>query len=418
MTSVRNHRPPLSGNKWLVVLVAVVLAACSPKIQPVAKKTATKPTEKAAPETAAVEKLKPKVSGKVSTVSLILPFGLDHLSAGASYNAAGLKKAGIALDFYRGFKLALDSLTEQGANYRLQVFDSKDLPAQSHSLALNPQVKNSDLVVGPVFPDGMKAFTSLPNGAKALILSPLSPASPLTYNNPNIITVIPPLEYHAWKAAEFVAKNVRTGKVFILTSGYTEEKSYISYFKTAIDNISKKKVKVIPLTVVRGSLQPIIPQMTKFGRNFILMPSTNQSFIKTVLYSLDTLARRYPVTLFGHPNWDKYAYLKAGQLQKLNTHITSADRVNYKATATKTFVRNYRHLYGSEPSEYAIKAFDEGLYFGQLLADGDSGTAKLNETEFTGLHNSFHFTRKPGQGWINTHVNILKYDNFELKQVE
>jgi hypothetical protein len=26
--------------------------------------------------------------------------------------------------------------------------------------------------------------------------------------------------------------------------------------------------------------------------------------------------------------------------------------------------------------------------------------------------------RNPGLGWINTHVDVLKYTNFELKQVE
>ncbi|RYD90442.1 MAG: hypothetical protein EOP54_23970 [Sphingobacteriales bacterium] len=142
------------------------------------------------------------------------------------------------------------------------------------------------------------------------------------------------------------------------------------------------------------------------------------SFLKVTLYSLDTLSRRFPITLFGHPNWEKYSYLKAEQMQRLNTHITSADRVNYRSASAITFVRNYRRAYGYEPSEYAIKAFDEGLYFGQLLADDDDNLKELGENEFAGLHNSFFFTKKAGQGWVNTHVNIFKYANFELKQVE
>jgi hypothetical protein len=150
MISVRNHRPPLSGNKWLTILVVALLAAaCSPKTQPVGK-VATKPADKTEEKIDKDDRKKrpeQKVSNaKVSTVSLILPFGLDHLNPGAAYTGAGLKKAGLALDYYRGFKLALDSLTEQGANYRLQVYDSKDEPSQSHSLGLNPQIRNSDLI--------------------------------------------------------------------------------------------------------------------------------------------------------------------------------------------------------------------------------------------------------------------------------
>ncbi|GAA4335243.1 hypothetical protein GCM10023149_43130 [Mucilaginibacter gynuensis] len=416
----------MSGNKWLLLLVIAFLAgACSPKIRPVSKPvpdTATKTTQKPEKENKDKdkEKAKPenKVSDRFSTIALILPFGLDHLNPGAIYTAAGLKKASLALDYYRGFKLALDSLTEQGANYKLQVFDSKDEPATSHSLALNPQIRSSDLIVGPVFPDGIKSFITVPNPANKLVLSPLSPASPLTFKNPNLVTIIPPLEYHALRAAEFVTSKNKTKKVFILTSGYSDERDYIRYFKKGLDSLSKKKIKIIPLTVVRGDLKPILAQLTKFDQNFFLIPSTKQAFIQVTLHSLDTLSRRFPVTVVGHPNWEKYAYLKADLLQKLNTHITSADRVNYKAATTITFVRAYRKTYHSEPSDYAIKAFDEGLYFGQLLADGTDNLKKLDDNEFTGLHNSFSFIKKNGQGWVNTHVNILKYTNFELKQVE
>lgn len=424
MISVQNHRPQLSGNKWLLILVIALVAACSPKTRPVGKGT-TKPTDKTTGTTDKAEKDKKedkdakKVSDKrVSTVAMILPFGLDHLNPGATYSAAGLKKASLSLDYYRGFKLALDSLTGEGANYRLQLFDSKDEPSQSHSLALNPQVKGSDLIVGPVFPDGMKVFTTVPGNNKKLILSPLSPSAPTTYNAENLVTIIPPLEYHALRAAEFAVAKAKTKKVFVLTSGYSAELPYIKYFKKAVDSLSKKKVKVVQLTVARGNLSPIMAQLTKFDRNFMVIPSTNQSFLKVTLYSLDTLAKRYPVTLIGHPNWEKFSFLKSDQMQRLNAYITSADRVNYKAQSTITFVRNYRRLYRAEPSEYAIKAFDEGMFFGQLLADDGDKIKNLDDKEFTGLHNSFDFIYKKGQGWVNKHVNLLHYENFELKQVE
>lgn len=424
MISVRNHRPLLSGNKWLLILVVALAAACSPKTRPVGKGT-TKPTDKTTGTTDKSDKDKKdeknnkKVSDKrVSNIALILPFGLDHLNPGANYSAAGLKKASIALDYYRGFKLALDSLTGEGANYRLQLFDSKDEPSQSHSLALNPQIRNSDLIVGPVFPDGMKAFTTVPGNNKKLILSPLSPSAPTTYNAENLITVIPPLEYHALRAAEFAVEKSKTKKIFVLTSGYSAELPYIRYFRKAVDSLSKKKIKVVQLTVTRGNLKPIVAQMTKFDRNFMVIPSTNQSFLKITLYSLDTLAKRYPMTLIGHPNWEKFSFLKSDQMQRLNAYITSADRVNYRSQATITFMRNYRRAYRAEPTEYAIKAFDEGMYFGQLLADDTDKLKSLDDNEFRGLHNSFDFIYKKGQGWVNKHVNLLRYENFELKQVE
>ncbi len=125
-------------------------------------------------------------TAKVSVISLLLPFGLDHIGPGNSYTDISLKKARIAADYYRGFKSALDSLTFYGYNYKLQLFDSKDDAATAHGLAYNPKVRTSDLIVGPIFPDDMKAFTDVLVGARKPIVSPLSLA---TFHNQNLVTV-------------------------------------------------------------------------------------------------------------------------------------------------------------------------------------------------------------------------------------
>jgi len=146
------------------------------------------------------------------------------------------------------------------------------------------------------------------------------------------------------------------------------------------------------------------------------VPATDQHFLNITLRALDTLSRNYPVTVFGHPNWLNYSFLKADLLQRLDTHITSADRVDYKAANTIIFMRQYREAYHTEPTAYAIKGFDEGLYFGDLLAT--DSLKNLTDANFKGLHNSFQLQKKSGLGWINTHVNVYKYTNFELKKVE
>ena len=43
---------------------------------------------------------------------------------------------------------------------------------------------------------------------------------------------------------------------------------------------------------------------------------------------------------------------------------------------------------------------------------------KLDKKDFTGLLNKYRFIKKPGLGWVNTHANMLEYNNFELKKVE
>lgn len=390
--------------------------ACSPKVRtvPVAAKPIPAPVEKPGP--VVKPPVKP-VEAKASVVSLILPLSLDKLAPGQNYSPADLKKANMSVEYYQGFKLGLDSATAQGANFKLQVFDSKD-DAAIHSLGLNPQVKNGDLIVGPIFPEDIKVFAGMFSYSRKPIVSPLSPASPGLFNNQNLVTMTPPLEYHAKGAATYIATRLKPKKVFILNSGFAEEKLYTSPFKRTLDSLSKRKIQVVTITVVRGNLTPLVPKLSATDENVFLVASTKQAFLMVTLKSLDTLSKKYPVTLFGHPNWEKYAFLKANLLQRLKTHITSTDKVDYKSPEVNTFIRLYRRTYRADPTDFAIKGFDEGLYFGQLLAREDDSFRRVEQNDFTGLHNSFHFEKKPGQGWINTHVDILRYENFELKTVE
>jgi hypothetical protein len=419
MTSVRNHRPQLSGNKWFILVLALTVGACSPKVRTAPSSTVKTTTEKPVAKTVKpAEKPPVKIpEAKTHVLSLILPLGLDHAAAGQNYSAVNLKKANMAAEYYQGFKLALDSVTAEGVNFKLQIFDSKDDAAQSHSLALNPQVKASELIIGPVFPDDVKAFTAMLPSARKPIVSPLSPAAPATFNNQNLVTMTPPLEYHAMGAATYIVKSIKPKKVFILNSGFSDEKLYTSPFKRTVDSLSKRKIKVVNLTVVRGNLTPLVKQLSPSDQNIFLIPSTKQAFLMVTLRSLDTLSKKYPVTLFGHPNWEKFAFLKSALLQRLNAHITSTDKVDYKSAQTNTFLRSYRHIYRTEPTDFAIKGFDQGLYFAKLLAGGKDFN-KPDLEDFNGIHNSFHFIKKPGVGWINTHVDILKYENYDLKKIQ
>ncbi|MBV8388847.1 MAG: ABC transporter substrate-binding protein [Mucilaginibacter sp.] len=417
MTSVRNHRPLSSGNKWLLLAGIVALAACSPKVRTVSApaKTGTSETKKDAVKAAE----KPAIV-RVTTISLLLPFTLDDLNAGAQYTPATLSRANLSLDYYQGFKLALDSLTAKGYNYKLQVFDTKDAPSTASNLAYTPAIRTSDLVVGPVFPDDLQAFTGVLSGSGKMIttVSPLSPAAPATVKDQFLVTVATPLEYHAWSAAQYINDHYKPKKVFILKSGYSEDNKYITPFKKGIDSLSKRKTKIVAPTIVRGRLDELVPQLSTTEENVFVIPSTNQQFLTVTLHSLDSLAKRYPVTLFGHPSWAKVSYLKPDLLQRLKTHITTTDRVDYKSPQILAFIRTYRKFYRTEPTHYAMMGFDEGMYFGTVLGENPDDLKKLDKKDFTGLLNKYRFIKKPGLGWINTHVNVLQYNNFELKKVE
>lgn len=415
MISARNHPPLLSGNRWLLsVCIVLLVAACSPKVR-----TTQAPVkeEKPVPKTEAPKvEAKPEAAARVSSIAMLLPFDLDNLYAG--YTPSTLASADLSLDYYQGFKLALDSLTGKGYNFKLLLYDTKDQAAEAQHLGYEAGIRSSNLVVGPVYPDDIQAFAEILSGPPKPIVSPLSPASPARVKNANLVTVATPLEYHARSAAQFITEHYKPKKIFIIRSGYSEEYKYITPFRKSVDSLSKNRIKIIAPVIVRGKLNEIIPQLSSTEENIFIVPATDQPFLMVTLHSLDTLAKKYPVTVFGHPNWSKFSYLKHDLLQRLKTHITSTERVDYKSAAVTAFIRLYRKTYHLEPTHYAMMGFDEGMFFGGLLASEPESLKDLDKTDFTGLLNKYHFVRKAGLGWINTHANILEYANFDLKKVE
>jgi hypothetical protein len=427
MISVRNLLPLSSGNKWLFFVgIALIAAGCSPKVQPVARpavrntKPVVKQTEKEKPALAKKKAPEKAATERVSSIAMLLPFTLDDLNSGQVYTPETLGRANLSLDFYQGFKLALDSLTSRGYNYKLQIFDTKDNSSEAHSLAYNATIRSSNLIVGPVFPDDLQAFTSILTGSGRSVptVSPLSPGSPSSIKDNDLVTVATPLEYHAIDAAKYIANHYNPKRVFILKSGFSEDNNYITPFKKGLDSATKNKSQIISSVIVRGQLNSFIPKLSPTEENIFVVPSTNQQFLMVTLRSLDSLAQKYPITLFGHPSWRKFSYLRPDILQDLKTHITSTDRIDYKSPQIADFIRLYRKTYQTEPTHYALMGFDEGMYFGQLLGENPDDLKILDKKDFSGLLNKYQFVRKLGVGWINTHVNVLQYNNFELKKVE
>ena len=394
----------------------MVFYACSPKIIPTAKPAANSP-QTAQPVAVQVKPAK-KQGPQLATIALILPFDLNNINLNAATaTRSSLSKADVAADYYQGFKLALDSLTAQGYNFKLQVFDSKGEGTEGRSLAFNPKVRNADMVVGPVFPETIKAFTAFYNIADKPVVSPLSPAPPAQFKYKNLVTATPPLEAHARKVARYINDDMVPAKVFIIKSGSTEDSKYSIPFQRAIDSLSEHRIKLITFLPAHGNFDALKPMLSANTDNIFIIPSTDQTFLTQTLSGLDKLNQSYPVMVFGHPNWAKAAFLQPEQLQRLKTHITTADKLDYRSARVLAFMDAYRAAYHQEPGEYAWKGFDEGYYFGLMIATGADNFKHLDRHDFEGLRNNFVFAKTDGYGWVNTDVAILRYHNFELVPV-
>ena len=410
MILVPNRLQLLSGNNSVLILCMLIfLSACSKKI------TAPKPVD--IPSPSELEKQKEIVPLKTDhSIALLLPFDLNTINLKTA-TSKNIEKASIAIDFYQGFKLALDSLTARRHNFNLSVFDTQNQETRVVNLALANSVRSKDLIVGPIYPDAIKTFGEFADlGDKKLQISPLAASIPTDFNNPSLVTVNNTIDQHARKIAEFISSNYQAElvNIVLINTQKSDDAKFSNHFKINLSNISGDKFQITERATVIALEKYLVP--TK--NNLVIVTSSDRLFVMPTIDKLYNLVtkQKFKIEVFGHPNWLKANYLNQEKMQTLNSRISASFHVNYKSQAVKNFIARYRDEYGFEPSEYSFKGFDIGYYFGGLLEKYGSDYAKhLKDSAYRGLHTSFKFSKDPKTGYMNTELMMLRYRNFELQ---
>ena len=410
MISAQNHQLRLSGNKYyLIVLVSVLFAYCSPKVV----KTVQKQSEPSKKTEETVQK--PVAKFSEATISLLVPFKINGLNLKTATKAE-VEKSAMAIDFYQGFKLGLDSAAASGLNFKLKVFDTGDNTAKLESVIQNGSLDNSNLVVGPVYPDGLKHIRNFILSKNITLVNPLAATNPKELNNPNMITIVNNIDLHAEKIGEYIVKHndpVKTVIVLINPKGNDDELMAVPIRKF-FDN-----PKYSFFFQEFASVFTMDTRMIKNKKYVIILSSSEKKFVTATIDKLIKMKNAgLSVDLYGHPDWTKQSY-SADKLQALNTIVSSSYKVDYARKDVSAFIRKYRLNYRFEPGEYSYKGFDIGFYFANLMAThGKNYMQFLTKDKYRGLHNSFSFTYDPKMGYLNTSLMLLKYQNFALNVIE
>ncbi|WP_256004285.1 ABC transporter substrate-binding protein [Pedobacter deserti] len=410
MTSVQSHLLLLSGNRYqFLVLLCLLISACSPKVQQAENKPAQVGAQKKVIEAKPVEKF------TQAKIALLVPFRLESVNLRTA-TKADVDRSAMAIDFYQGFKLGVDSAASSGLNFTLNVHDTGDSQAQLERIITTGQLRSANLIVGPVFPDGLRHLKNYSVDRGIPIVNPLAATHPAEFNNPNLISIVNNINQHAAKIVNYIVKRydpANTVVVLISRKDPDDEimatplrmlflskgskfsfQEYASVFTMETKLIKQKKYVVIVSSSARDFVAPTIDKLVK---------------MKNVGLNVD---------LYGHPDWVKQNYT-VDKLQLLRTAVTSSYRVNYTDPRVNQFVKKYRALYQFEPDEFAFKGFDIGFYFGKMLSKYGTDYAKhLSAEKYTGLHNRFVFDFDEALGYMNTSLMLLRYQNYQLSELE
>jgi ABC-type branched-subunit amino acid transport system substrate-binding protein len=399
---------------FFLFIVYSILLACSPKVikTPVVPPVKTTPK----PEVKQAE-VKPVVKFTEANISVLIPFKLNQINLETATKVQ-LERADMAIDFYQGVKMGIDSAASFGLNFKVNVYDSRDDNDQLLAITKKEALKNSNLIIGPVFPEGVKYLTDFAIGNDIAIVSPLAASKPSDFKNPKLISIVNNIDQHGEKIAAYIGSKFQpsTSIVVLINTKRTEDEEFASAIREFL------KLKHPTLVVQEFSSAAVFETRMVRGKKYaVVVCSSETNFVTPTIDKIAKIAKLrasdYKFNLFGHPNWAKQNY-NTEQLQDLSTIVSTSYLVNYKDANVINFVKKYRANFNFEPSEYSIKGFDIGFYFGKLIAKhGKNYLDYIEKEKYKGLHNSFNFNYDPLYGYYNIDLMLLQYKNLTLSVI-
>ena len=334
-------------------------------------------------------------------VALLLPFYLDlndSLKFNSNNNKIIYPKSKVALDFYFGFQLALDSLTKLGYNIDLMLIDTPN--DSTFNLVLESNILNDrEYIFGPIY---IRQFENLAKfygyDSKKKLISPLSFMS-VKNNFRNVFQVVPLSNIQISALIEYITNTNIDNDLIII--GHEEESELISYTKNKLKSkISKIDFQILTFNKNQLSDRELLKSKLKIDENNIIVPSNDRSFVSRLLPTLASMEDTL-FNLYGLYTWNRFDNLDYNDLVSLNVHLPSLF-VNDKSQFYRDFLINYHSKYFSYPENYAYTAYMQCMYF--------------LSNEFKTL---FNFKKAPNTSFkSNTKFNIYRFDNFDRIKVQ
>ena len=337
-----------------------------------------------------------ELDSSIIKVALILPFYLDlndSLKVNSNDKNIVYPKSKVAIDFYSGFQLAIDSLKQLGYNFDLMVLD---VPNDSvfESILTSNILYDRDYIFGPIY---IRQFEELAKfygyDTKKKLISPLSYMS-VKSNYLNVFQSVPLSAVQIKVLVDYLLLTNNSDEIIILGQDSEQDLNFCAKQELSLQ-IKNKRCQVFTFNKSELSDRDLLKSKLKSDKNIIIVPSNDRSFVSRLLPILGSMEDT-SFTIYGLNTWNRFDNLDNNDLVNLNVHLPSIF-INDSSTFYSDFLNNYYQKYFSYPEKYAYSAYQQCMYF--------------LSNEFKYLLDFKTYSNTSFQS--NTKFNIVHYIDFE-----
>lgn len=321
--------------------------------------------------------------------------------------ATGSTSSKSNMDFYSGLLIAAREIGESGIDVDLNVHD---IASGSYGATKN-ELESSDIIIGPVAAADITNIYSVAPGIKALI-SPLDPkAEPLCETYSTMVHAPAPRTAQYEDIAQWVKEDLMPGdKVIVISEKEARKGDEGKILRAAIDSAY---IEYIPFSysILEGRKiqEPLESKMTIEGTNRVIIASESEAFVNDVVRNLNlTIHNKFNVVLYAPAKIRTFETIEIENFHNTNLHASLTYYIDYENPEVKQFIKKYRALFQTEPTQFAFQGYDVAKYFLGLCAKyGDSWMQHVEDAAM--LQSTFDLQTTENGGYSNGGIRRIVY---------
>lgn len=341
------------------------------------------------------------------SIAVMLPFKLDAEKQD--------RESENFTEFYRGFLLAAQNLSNSGRHVNIKAFDTRGDIETVKQLMERHEMNDVDMFVAPASTAELEYIISHIDSTRQYVFNTFSVRNKAHLSMPNVLQANIPHDKLYLRAIDaFMTEMKGRTPIFIKHIGSTADKEeFTSMLKTKLsENAVEYKEIIYEHTL---SEEDFASFSTDSSYVIIPLSSSSSEFNKIAPQAKQfnaTLSSPNSLVLFGYPEWLTFRGERKESLCELNATIYSRFYFDENKSLARKVVDAYKTTFGREmnsavPSQ-AIMGYDVATFIIKSMRK-NNGNFHSELKSFDGLQSDYIFSDSESKGLVNTAVEIIKF---------
>ncbi len=348
-------------------------------------------------------------------IAIFAPLYLDSAFDGGNnyrYEKQFPKFINPGLEFYEGAELALDSLSKEGVQLEVFVYDIRSGKETLVQQLERPEMNEVEMILAYATPQETWSIANTARIKRIPYINVNLPNDAGITNNPYFVMLNSTLQTHLDRIYRYVQKNYPLDPLIVFRKKGQMEDVIKSSFEAAGKTIvsASRKIKYVDLTDSFTANQ-LTAKLDSNQHTVCIAGSLDENFGRRLSTELASISKEYPLTLIGMPTFDNLVKdFTAPQYKGLEI-VYSTPFYNSRMDKVSQSIINYftTKMY-ARPSDMVMRGYEAAWRFSKLLLEyGKDVSSNLTRKEFN------VFREVDIQPVVNKQTTTLDY--FENKKL-